>query len=489
MSHPSPQALINQGDSASPLASDDAQAHERPARRIGLTGSLALVAGSMLGIGIFLAPVTMAAHIYSPAVFLGVWAFTGLIALAGATSYAELGVMMPHSGGDYVFHREALGGSVAFAYGWGLLSAGFAGSIAAMAVPLCTYQLGSLSGWPMSEVALTLPVLGGLEWCQLGAVALIWLLTMVNIYGVKVASALQSLTTYIPLLALTALSLYVWSQPSVSSPAPIALEAERTWSISGVTTAFLEAYFAYSGWNAVIYVAGEVERPQVTLPRALIGGTLVVMSLYLLFCGATLHGLGLDGLRQLADSRQDIASALAEGLNSPLLLTLILSLISVALIASINATITGGGRVGLALARDRVFWSGAGRLHPTYQTPANALYAQALIATLAVLFIPWHLIFSVVSLVLVVGGAMTVGSLFILRRRSPDAPRPYRALGYPWLPLLFIASAIFVVLVKCMDLWRGVEGAWYPMSGLLMVGVAFVLHRALRPGGARGASL
>ena len=478
MSH-SPQALLDHGEPSSTLQLEGAQ--DRPVRRIGLTGALALVAGSMLGIGIFLAPVTMATHIHSPALFLGVWAFTGLIALAGATSYAELGVMMPHSGGDYVFHREALGSSVAFAYGWGLLSTGFAGSIAAMAVPLCTFQLGNLSGWPMSETALQLPILGGVQWAQLGAIVLIWLLTMVNIYGVKVASALQSLTTYIPLIALSALSLYVWSQPSVNTDVGAdALSTHVTWSVSGITTAFLEAYFAYSGWNAVIYVAGEVERPQVTLPRALIGGTLVVMCLYLLFCSATLHGLGLDGLRSLAEGRQDIASALAEGLGSPLLLTLILSLISVALVASINATVIGGGRVGFALARDKAFWSGAARLHPTYQTPANALYAQALIASLAVLFIPWHLIFSVVSLVLVVGGAMTVGSLFVLRARQPNAERPYRALGYPWLPLLFIASAIFVVIVKLFDVYQGIEGAWYPVGGLLVVGVAFVLHRALQ---------
>jgi len=451
-----------------------------PERRIGLTGSLALVAGSMLGIGIFLAPVTMATKLYSPSLFIGVWIFTGLIALAGATSYAELGVMMPHSGGDYVFHREALGPSVAFAYGWGLLSAGFAGSIAAMAVPLCTFQLGALSAWSMTEVAVSLPLLGELQWAQLSAIALIWALTMINIYGVRAASALQSLTTYIPLLALTALSLYVWSQPPVHSVDVSAVTTGST-TLSGLTTAFLEAYFAYSGWNAVIYVAGEVERPSVTLPRALIGGTLVVMSLYLLFCSATLHGLGLDGLRQLASGRQDIASALASGLDSPFIYTLILSLISVALIASINATVIGGGRVGLALAQDGVFWSGAARLHPKHQTPANALYAQALLANLAVLVIPWHLIFSVVSLVLVIGGAMTVASLMLLRRRRPEVERPYRALAYPVLPLLFIGSALFVVVIKSLDLWWGVEGAWYPIGGLLLVGLAYVAHRLISP--------
>lgn len=475
MSQSSPPAFYDQSNTSPNVI----QKQHTPQRRIGLMGSLALVAGSMLGIGIFLAPVTMATHLSSPALFIGVWIFTGFIALAGATSYAELGVMMPHSGGDYVFHREALGSSVAFAYGWGLLSTGFAGSIAAMAVPLCTYQVGTLSGFPMTEAAFSLPFIGTIQWAQIGAIILVWILTMINIYGVKIASILQSLTTYIPLLALMALSVYVWSQPSVS-PALTEEISSENWSISGITTAFLEAYFAYSGWNAVIYVAGEVERPHLTLPRALIGGTLIVMSLYLLFCSATLHGLGLEGLRQLAESRQDIASALAEGLESPLLLTFILSMISIALVASINATVIGGGRVGLALAQDGAFWKGAAQLHPQFQTPANALYAQAFIATLAVLLIPWHLIFSVVSLVLVVGGALTVFSLFILRTRSPEIERPYRALAYPWLPLLFIGSALFVVAVKLIDIWKGVEGAWYPIGGLLVVITAFMIHRQLR---------
>ena len=469
------------------------QGGEHPTRLIGLGSALALVAGSMLGIGIFLAPVTMAQHLNSVGVFFGVWVFTGLIALAGAMAYAELGVRMPHSGGDYVFQREALGPSVAFAYGWGLLSAGFAGSIAAMAVPLCTYQLGALTGHNMSVVVLSLPLIGDLQGAQLAALTLIWALTLINVYGVRWATALQSLTTYLPLLALLGLSVYVWSQPAYVVPVVEASSsalnagvqgAIEGWSVGGLTTAFLEAYFAYSGWNAVIYVAGEVERPSVTLPRALVGGTLVVMSLYLIFCSAALHGLSLEGLRALGETRQDVGSALAAHLGGGLTLTLTLTFIAVALVASINATILGGGRVGLALARDGAFWRGAARLHPTHHTPANALYAQALIATLAVLFVPWYLIFSVVSLVLVVGGALTVLSLLLLKRRSwrlksgeDMSAEGYQAWGSPWLPALFIGAALFVLVVKLLDVVRGVEGAWYPVAGLGVVLVAYLAHK------------
>jgi APA family basic amino acid/polyamine antiporter len=445
-----------------------------PSRRLGLSAAFALVAGSMLGIGIFLAPVTMATHLNSVWVFIGVWVFTGLIALAGATSYAELGVMMPHSGGDYVFQRAALGPSVAFAYGWGLLSAGFAGSIAAMSVPLCTFQLGALTGWPVGEVALTLPWIGEVVWAQVAAMGLIALISVINIYGVSLSGHLQSLTTYVPLLALSALSLYVWTAPTppltTPTPPPPAL------TLSGLTSAFLEAYFAYSGWNAVIYAAGEVERPERTLPRALVWGTLVVMCLYLLLCGSALHSLSLDGLRALAVARQDIGSAMAAQVGAPWALTVVLVLISGALIASINATILGGGRVAMALARDGAFWAPAGRLHPRLGTPANALWAQAVMAELTVLIVPWELIFSVVSLVMVTGGALSVVSLYVLRRKDPGAPRPYRALGYPYLPALFVASGALVLGVKVWDAVSGVERAWHPIWGLGVVAAAYVIH-------------
>jgi len=433
----------------------------------------------MLGIGIFLAPVTMATHLSDPAVFIGVWVFTGLIALAGATSYAELGVMMPHSGGDYVFQRAALGPSFAFAYGWGLLSAGFAGSIAAMSVPLCTFQLGALTGWPMGDVALTLPLVGDVAWAQVAAMALIALITAVNIYGVALSGALQSLTTYIPLMALVALSLYVWSLPPAPPPAP--LPPAPALTLSGLATSFLEAYFAYSGWNSVIYAAGEVERPARVLPRALVGGTLAVMCLYLLLCGAALHSLSLDGLRALAAARQDIGSAMAAQVGAPWALGAVVALIGAALVASINATVLGGGRVALALAHDGAFWAPAQRLHPRLGTPANALWAQALMAELTVLLVPWDVIFSVVSLVMVTGGALSVLALFVLRRRAPGAPRPYRALGYPALPALFVLAGALVIAVKLSDAARGVEGAWYPVWGLGVVALAYVSH-ALRRG-------
>ena len=462
-------------ESSTPLTSP------QPQRQLGLSASFTIVAGSMLGIGIFLAPTTMALHLNSTFLFVGVWIFTGLVSLSGATTYAELGVLFPKSGGDYHFHRQALGPSVAFAYGWGLLGAGFAGSIAAMSVPFCAFQLSFLLGTSFEGVWFTLPIIGDIGGAQCLALGLIFTFTLINIYGVKLSAWIQGLTTYIPLILLFILSLITFTQdPSTSSPEIVETSAslnQHTWTLSGLTTAFLEAYFAYSGWNAIIYVAGEVKNPSKTLPLALIGGTIIVMALYLLLSGSALHFLDFDGLRVLAHRHQDIGSGIAMKFGIAWLSYGVVLLIAIALIASINATILGGGRVAYALAQDGCFWKGAGVLHPKWQTPSNALWTQAVMASFIVLVFPWELIFSTISLVMVGGGSLTVLALYLLRWKRKDLPRPYKALGYPFFPAHFMGSGIGVIGVKLYDAWLGVEGSYYSVMGLGGVCLAYVIHR------------
>jgi basic amino acid/polyamine antiporter, APA family len=451
----------------------------QPKRTLGLGSSLAIVSGSMLGIGIFLAPTTMSLHIHSHFLFFAVWIFTGIVALSGATAYAELGTLMPQSGGDYIFHREALGSSIAFAYGWSLLAAGFAGSIAAMSVPLCAFQLSTLSGVSLNGVALQIPLLGGVAWSQVTAMLLIVIMTLINIYGVKLSALLQSITTYVPILLLTGLSLYILNAPDLIPSHQLTAAngiEDYSWTYSGITTAFLEAYFAYSGWNAVIYAAGEVKKPHQTLPRALIGGTCIVMVLYLLFCTAALDLLDFSGLQALAAKHQDIGSAMAAHIANPYALTAIIAMIAIALIASINATILGGARVALALAKDGCFWKPAQNLHPRWGTPVHALWAQAFMSIVIVVLIPWYLIFSLVSLVMVVGGSLTVYSLYVLRKKMPRVDRPYKAMGYPYFPALFILSSLLVLIVKIYDAFAGVRDAWYPIWTLAMVFGIYVIH-------------
>lgn len=468
-----------------PIQPEQYSHHDEPIRRLGFFSSVSIVVGSMLGIGIFLAPVMMAPHVNSVSIFLGVWVFTGLVALSGATAYAELGVLFPKSGGDYIFHKEALGNSTAFAYGWGLLSAGFAGSIAAMSVPLCTYQLGHLLGFDLSTVCYQFSGIT-LQWAQVFALILIIGLTLINVIGVWLSSFFQLITTYLPLLLLIALSVAVFNLTPPEAHATLPALPASAWTLHGLTEAFLQAYFAYSGWNAITYAAGEVKDPQKNIPFSIVGGTLLVMLLYLSLCSAALYSLQLGGLRQLYEQRGDIGTAMAQELASNGFLdkislgispvTLISTVIGIALIASINATILGGGRVALALAQHRCFWSGAAELSPRWGTPAKALWSQALIACLAVIFIPWQLIFSLVSLVMVVGGSLSVLSLYVLRVKRPEVPRPYRALGYPLFPALFISAGLLVLFVKISEAIYGNRDAQIELLGLFLVICIFIGH-------------
>ncbi|MCA9527350.1 MAG: amino acid permease, partial [Myxococcales bacterium] len=189
-------------------------------RSIGFWGAFSIVAGSMLGIGIFLSPSEMARHIASPGVFLGVWALAGVIVLGGAVAYAELGTRFPKAGGDYVFHREAFGPSVAFATGWGLFGAIFCGSIAAVAVAICQYQLSALTGF---DLTAPVPGLGPISFAQLFGSGIVIGLTAMNARGVRLSALAQQITTLTPVVVLFLVALVaigVWAAGHLTPPTP-----------------------------------------------------------------------------------------------------------------------------------------------------------------------------------------------------------------------------------------------------------------------------
>jgi APA family basic amino acid/polyamine antiporter len=443
----------------------------------------------MIGIGVFLTPITMALDVPTTGAFLAIWVAAGLISMCGAVAYAELSCMMPLSGGDYLFQRRAFGDSVAFAYGWGLFIAAFAGSIAALTVPLCSFQLGEITGLPMTDTAFSLPgPIGDVKWAEISAIGVVCLMTWLNVAGVRLSTMIQNLTTLVPIVLFTGMAIFVLIDFDPSANIiPTATSAPMTESLtlSGLVSAFLAAYFAYAGWNAIVYVAGEVEAPEKNIPRSIIGGLTSVILLYLLFAGTFVAVLGLDGLSSLYDPsnkmiKMDVGSAVALEVAGTGAKLVIVSLIAAALLSTINATILGGGRVGYALAKDGAFWSKAGTLHPKTGTPAHALWAQAFFASLMILLVPWYVMFELVGLIMVVGTALTVIALYILRRKEPAHPRPYRAKGYPVVPALFVLTSVLVLGSEIYDIYRGEENAWYPMIGLGIVVIAFVVHR-LKP--------
>jgi APA family basic amino acid/polyamine antiporter len=444
-------------------------------RVIGGLAGFSVVAGSMLGIGIFLSPPIVAANTTSAATFLGIWFLGGLISLAGAVACAELGTMMPRAGGDYVFQYEAYGPSVAFASGWVLFGAIFCGSIATMAVGLCTYQLPVLTGLDLSVELLRLPFGMSLTGADTAALLLVPGLTLLNLKGAQPAVRTQTFLTVVPIVLLVLMSLYALSiqAPAITPSGASSAVKEGAATLGGLVTAYMAVYFAYSGWINIIYVAGEVIEPQRNIPRALIGGTVVITLLYLLLCGGFVRTLGFDALASSGEAGTATANALGGEVGKLAMTVLIAS----ALLASLNATMLGGARVALAMGRRGAMWPQIGTVDEKYHVPDGALWVQAGISVLLILSGRFEQLYTMVSLAMVVTGSLTVGSVFVLRHKNPEAPRPYRATGYPWLPGIYVVASLAVIVVMLGEALSNKPGAWYPLLGLAMLVVVYFVHR------------
>ncbi len=443
-----------------------------PERAIDLRSGLAIVAGSMLGIGIFLAPSQMAGAVTDPVAFFATWIAAAVIVLGGALAYAELGTRLPRAGGDYVFQREALGPSVAFASGWALFAGIFSGSIATVALALCWWQLPTLTGLPLRDVCFALPLIGDVTWAQLAASGLVLAFTALNVAGVRPSTRAQQAVTLIPLAVLFGLAVYALARAGGDALPPATPADAVPLTAGALATAYLATNFAFSGWNQVIYVAGEVADPDRTIPRSLLGGTAAVTALYLVLCAAFVAVLGMGGLAAAGEA----GSALGEALGGrPLFLTMN-ALIALCLIATINSSILGGARVGYAMARDGAFLRAAGRLDRR-GSPAAALWMQGGWSVALILTNTVDGLLQAVSLTMVITGGLSVVAYFVLRRRAPDAPG-WRAWAHPWLPGLYLGVSLWVLYIEIAKTIRSDDGA--PLVGLAVLIAAFVGHRIWR---------
>ena len=461
-------------------ASAPPAAPQRFQRSIGFWGAFSIVAGSMLGIGIFLSPGEMARSVSSPWIFLGIWLAAGVIVIGGAVAYAELGTRFPKAGGDYVFHREAFGSSVAFATGWGLFGAIFSGSIAAVAVAIWQYQLSALTGFDFTQTAFVLGTFS-VNWAQIMGCGLVLALTALNARGVQFSAWAQQVTTLTPVLLLFVLAVVVLVMAlSGKLPAPVTPDAPIPLTIGGIVTAYLAAYFAYSGWNAVIYVAGEVETPQKNIPRALLGGTLTITAMYLLLCVAFLAVLGMGGLASGGEASSSLATILGGGWMGGLMNILVL----MCLLATLNGSILGGGRVAFAMGRDGVFLKVAGKLNRETGVPTVALWLQAGWSIVLVLTNRFEDLLFAVSITMVATGALTVVALWRIRRRDGFPDGVYPAFGSPWLPGLFLLSSVLVIIGQIVSVFQGARAN--PLIGLGVLVGAYLAHALFtRASGAR----
>jgi APA family basic amino acid/polyamine antiporter len=398
-----------------------------PKRTLGAGAALSLVAGSMLGIGIFIAPPVVAEHVRRADLFLLMWFLGGASAVAGALSLAELGAMMPRAGGDYPYVRLAFGPRVAFAVGWLQLLAIFPGSLATMAVGTATFQLPALLN------AETSPAVG--------AMVIVVSLTLLNHLGVAVSGRVQVVVTAVPVAALAGVSAWVLFSGSAShAPSQAPLAPAAPWSeisAAAVAQAYLPVYFAYSGWYAAIFVGGEVRDPARNLPLALVGGAGLVAVLYLVVCAGYLAVFPVERLAGLGEAGTATAVALFGTAGE----RAIIWLIFLAMLGSINGTVLVGSRIAWAMAHQRQCFAAAGFTSRRFGTPAVALWAQCAWTGALVASQTFEMLMEITAVAMLVTGSLTVAAVLRLRRTHAELPRPYRVRPYPWAPLAYLVAS------------------------------------------------
>lgn len=427
---------------------NDSPTDSRQERTLTTLPAISLVAGSMLGIGIFIMPAQVAANVGGPWSFLLMWLIGGLAALFGALCLAELGAMRPRSGGDYEFLHIGWGSGIAFAVGWLQLLVIFPGSLASVGVATASFQLPVLFGdWAGSEVALfgmMIPT------PRLTAAALIVILTIINHFGVRVAGWIQVAVTVVPIAVLLVVCLYVLGDAGIGQAfEPSAGAApESQGGLGALGHAYLKVYFAYSGWNAAIYVAGEIDNPGRNLPRALVGGTGIVTGLYTLLCLGFLVLFGFGALPQIFEA----GTASAVLLFGDAAVVAMALLIFLAMLGSLNGAVLIGSRIAYAMAQRGDCIAIAGELHPRHGTPHVALWLQTAIALVLILS-PFDLnqLIDYTSTAMLISGTLTVLSVMVLRRKQPDTPRPYKVTGYPLPAIGYALSSVVVLGLVVMD--------------------------------------
>ncbi|MCX8091480.1 MAG: amino acid permease [Verrucomicrobiae bacterium] len=428
-------------------------------RGLNLRDATALVIGTIIGTGVFLKAAVMAQAVGSPGWVLLAWVVAGLLSLAGALTYAELGAMMPHAGGEYVYLRAAYGELPAFLFGWMRMLVASSGSIAAFGAAFASFLAGLLSAQPALAAAYNqvwaeaeVGFLGQtIHWRfgppQVVAVGLILVLSGLNCLRVVVGGLVQTVLTAAKLVGIGLIVVGVFL-----------FAAEGTWAnlrgpagasawpgLSAFGAALVAALWAYDGWNNMPMVAGEVKQPERNIPRALILGMLVVLAVYGLINLAYHYALpveALAGARSTAHPDALPAAALAAetflGRYGPALVSVIFL---VSALGTLNGSILTNARVPFAMARAGFFFPVIGRLHPRTAVPVAAIVLQAVWSSVLAVSGSFDQLTDYVVFASWIFYAATTASVFVLRRKLPGAARPYRTLGYPVVPALFVVVA------------------------------------------------
>ena len=428
------------------VANADAQLN----RAIGLGGATMLVIGSVIGSGIFLTTGVMLQELPSTSLVLAAWVAGGLLAMAGGLTYAEMGSMFPRSGGLYVFLSEAYGPVWGFLFGWACLLVILTGSVATVAVGFAAYFSYFFPSLGTENVVATFAMPWG-AWSisagQLVAATSIVAITATNYVGVKsgnLTNAVLTAAKVAGLLAIPIMALVYMRVDPVFTPI-VPPEVVRPLASFGVI--MIAVMWTYEGWYYVAFAAGEIKDAARNVPRALIFGTTALTAIYVIVNVA--YFLSLEVGEMAGELR--VAEKVVTTLVGPLGAGLVAGTVVISTFGCNVAGIIASSRTCFAMAADRRFFPAAGRVHPTYRTPHIALLLTSAWSAFLTLTGGYEALFTYVTFASVLFGTLGGAAVFVLRARRPDAPRPYRTLGYPVIPALYVLGSFALVWNTLME--------------------------------------
>lgn len=440
------------------------------ARRLSLFDGIMVVAGGIIGSGIFRGPDVVAQRVDTPGLIMAAWVLGGAIALIGALCFAELGARRPEAGGGYVYLREAFSPLFGFLYGWKLIFISATGAIAALAITFADYTINLLG---ISDVTVQLFGMAEFGAMQMAiAIGAIVFLSGVNYFGIEFGSLAQNILTVLKLAALAGLvGTGIWLGSGQLTTAETAAQSvwatENSWGVlAALGAALTPVLFAHGGWQHANHIAAEIKNPNRNLPLSLLIGVGIVVGSYLLANYAYLHALGVSGL---ANSSAPAIDAM-EVLLGPIGGTLIGIGVMISVFGILNLIIMAAPRVTQAMAEDDLFFQRFADLHPEYRTPTWAILFQAGWAILLALSGTFGQLLNYVVFGDWILFALIVATLFVYRNRDAGAVEDdtFRMVGYPLLPLLFIAASIYVVISTLGSMEARSAGMGI---GLLLLGV------------------
>ena len=461
-------------------------------RKLGFWACISIVVGSVIGSSIFMKPATMADQLGSPGLLLLVWMVAGIISVFGGMINAEIGAMLPDTGGQYAYFRHMYGKFFAYLYGWACLIVINTASIAAISFIAAQYTsyfatLPRFSPILEQSFVLSIPLVGQffpLEnfGVKVLAICLVLVFTFINHRSLKAGGTIQVLFTFLKVAALLFLILGIFLSGKGSMTNFTTTSSTMRFSpwalLTGFVAATSGALAAYDGWNNLGFTGGEIKNPQKNIPRGLLWGLALCIVLYLMTTGAYLYMLPLD---EMKTSRLVATDALSKVMGAGGA-SIIALLVIVSTTGAVNGNILPCARITYAMAKDGLFFSWAGQVHKNYHTPSAGLWLQCLIACLFILTGSFDMLADLFVFVTWIFYGFAAYGIFILRKRLPDAERPYKLKAYPLIPVIFICFAVFYFVITiyndvhnymsgqsriinsalgCLLLFTGIPFYWY----------------------------